>query len=436
MGAADVNATASLRSVESEIGGAGTHIQHVVASCGVEAWLVEEYAVPIVALEASFRGGSAQDPASRPGLATIFAGLLDEGAGPYDASGFQERLDDLAIELNVRAGRDALSATLKTLAKHKDAAFEMLRLALREAHLADDALQRVRGQVTASLRREVNEPNAIANKAWLAAAFPDHPYGRPENGTLEGVQAIARDDLLAFRAATLARSDVTIAVVGAIDAGSLARAIDHVFGTLPDAAQLLDVPLCVAAGTGTISVHTLDIPQSTIRYGAPGLRRTDPDFIPATIGNHILGGGSFTSRLWQEVREKRGMAYSVSTSLQAYASTGFLFGGTATKNERAKEALDIIQDEIRRFAAEGPTGEELDKAKRYLTGSYALRFDTSPKIASQLVQIQIDKLGIDYIGRRNALFDAVTLDDVQRASRRWLGSGELLVSIAGRPDGL
>jgi zinc protease len=212
--------------------------------------------------------------------------------------------------------------------------------------------------------------------------------------------------------------------------------VDEVFGGLPAGEGLPHVANASMSGLGEVEVIDLDIPQSTIRFGMPGLLLKDPDFVPATVMNHILGGGSFTSRLWQEVREKRGLAYSVSSGLQAMRNAGIFYGGTATKNERVREALDVIRDEIARMAEHGPTAEELDKAQRYLIGSYALRFDTSPKIASQLDMIQVEELGIDFMERRNGEYAAVTLDDLRRVSRRLLGDGRMLVTVAGRPVGL
>ena len=177
------------------------------------------------------------------------------------------------------------------------------------------------------------------------------------------------------------------------------------------------------------------MPQSVIRFGTDGVCRRDPDFIPAYVLNHILGGGAFTSRLFQEVREKRGLAYSVGTSLVSYRGAAMTWGYTATKNERVAEALDVIEGEMARLTSEGPSDEELQKAKDYLTGSYALGFDTSTKIAHQLAQIAFEGLGIDYIDRRNALVAAVTQDDIRRAAERTLGDGRLLVVVAGRPKG-
>jgi zinc protease len=173
-----------------------------------------------------------------------------------------------------------------------------------------------------------------------------------------------------------------------------------------------------------------------IRFGTQGVSWREPEFIPAYVLNHILGGGAFTSRLFQEVREKRGLAYSVGTSLVSYRSAAMTWGYTATKNERVGECLAVIADEMARLKADGPSDEELQKAQDYLTGSYALGFDTSTKIAHTLAQIAFEGLGIDYIGRRNALVSSVTQADIRRAAERTLGDGKMLEVIAGRPTGI
>jgi zinc protease len=400
------------------------------------AWLVEEHAVPVIALEIAFRGGTTQDPPGKAGLATMMAGLLDEGAGELDARGFQDEVEANAIELGFGAGKDTVSASLRTLARRRDAAFRLLGLALASPRFDDDAIERVRAQLLAGLKRERNEPNAVASKAWYARAFAGHPYGRPDRGTPESLAAITREDLLAQHRRLLATSDVFVSAVGAIGEAELSRHLSALFAPLGRQAALTPVAEARVGGLGETAVHDLDIPQSTIRFGAPGLLRSDPDFIPATILNHILGGGSFTSRLWQEVREKRGLAYSVSSGVMAFDRAGLFFGGTATKNERAKEALEVIRAEIGRMADAGPEEDELAKAKRFLVGSYALRFDTSGKIAGQLTQVQLEGLGSDYPDRRNALFEAVTMQDIRRAADRLLKPGELLVTVAGRPQGM
>jgi zinc protease len=423
----------TLRRAEGGRGAGGTHIQEITSPGGIRAWLVEEYAVPIVAMDFAFRGGAAQDPAGLAGASHVLAGTLDEGAGPYDADAFQERLDEFAIDLSFSASRDSLGGRVKALTRHVDEAFRMLALALNEARLAEDAVARVQAQLSAGIRREMAEPGAVSSKAWIAAAFPGHPYGRPERGDLASVAAITRADLVARRQALLARSNLVVGVVGAISAAALGPLLDSVFGGLPASASLTAVPRIAPAVAPAPIVLDMDIPQTTIRFGRPAPLRSDPDFVAAVIVNHILGGGSFTSRLWQEVREKRGLAYSVSSQLQGLEHAGLLLGGTATMNERAAESLAVIRAEIDQMRQNGPQPEELAKAKRYLIGSYALRFDTSTKIAGQLVQLQLEGFGPDYIARRNGLFEAVTLEDAHAAAARMLGDGSLLVAMAGRP---
>ena len=415
---------------------APTTVERVVSPGGVEAWLVEEHAVPIVAMEFAFLGGASQDPSDKAGVAHLTSGVLDEGAGPLDSDAFQTRLADRAIELNFDADRDTLRGSLKTLVKHADEAFELTRLAVTEARFDASAVERVRAQILAGLRHEAQNPESLSARAFYANAFQGHPYGHPVRGTIDSISAVGRDDLVRYRDGKLARSNLRVAVVGAIDAVTLGRALDKIFGALPAAPQLAPVPSIKAGGLGKRVVIDVDVPQSVVRFGCAGIPRLDADYIPGYVINHILGGGVFTARLFREVREKRGLAYGVSTSLVPMRHAALLAGGTATKNERVGESISVIKDEIRKLASEGPEAEELRLAKQYLIGSYALHFDTSTKIASQLLQISIEGLGIDYVDRRNTLVDAVTPESARRVAKRLLGDGELLIVVAGRPVGL
>jgi zinc protease len=285
------------------------------------------------------------------------------------------------------------------------------------------------------LRRETTSPNSLSSRRWWETAFPGHPYGRQVSGTLESVPIIAADDLKAYPRRVFAREHLKVAVVGNVDAATVGALLDRVFGALPAKAELQPVGPASVRGLGRREVIPLDVPQAVVTFGGPGIARSDPDFIPAYVVNHILGGGSFSSRLYREIREQRGLAYSVHASLVWLRGAALFMGGTATRADRTGETLDLIDKEIRRLADEGPTEDELAKAKAYLKGSYALNLDTSAKIASQLVQIQIDELGIDYISRRNALIDAVTLADARRVAKRLLGDG-LLTTVVGRPPGV
>ncbi|MCB1476007.1 MAG: insulinase family protein [Rhodobiaceae bacterium] len=408
-----------------------TEIQRVVSPGGIEAWLVEEHTVPLIAMNFAFAGGSSQDSIERLGTANMVSALLDEGAGDMDAQAFQRRAGELALRYNFDASRDEFFGSIRVVEENIDEGFDLIRLALTAPRFDDDAVERIRGQLLSSLRDDLSEPNTIAGRAWMAAVFPDHPYGRPQEGTIDTVAAISPADLAAFVKANFSRDQLHIAVVGAIDAERLGPLLDRVFGALPEKAVLTPVADVEPVPAPFETVIDTDIAQTVIQFGGPGIDRHDDDFIPAYVLNHIIGGGTFTSRLYDEVREKRGLAYSVYTYLYPLDHAALYAGGVATRADRAAQSLSIIREEIARIAKDGPSQEELDKAKAFLKGSYALRFDTSSKIASQVLGIQLDGLGIDYFDRRNGLIDAVTLDDVKRVSGRLFGTGAPYVTIVG-----
>jgi zinc protease len=409
-------------------------IERIVTPAGIEIWHVRDRTLPMISVEFAFHGGAAQDPADKPGVANLVAALLDEGAGDLDARAFQEQLEERAIRLSFNARRDTLRGSLRSLSEHKDRAFELLSLAVTAPRFDAAEFERVRASALASLRRRATDPSDLAAERWFARAFPDHPYGRPVNGTQDSVAAIGAEDLRTYHTNVLARSNLRIAAVGDIEAVDLAALVDKTFGALPAEPSLQPVPEAVPQGTGAREVIDLDVPQTVITFGGFGLKRDDPDFIPAFLLNHVLGGGSFSSRLYREVREKRGLAYSVYSYLAPLRHAGLFLGGVSTRNDRATESIDLITEEVRRIAVDGLTDRELADAKSYLIGSYPLRFDTSGKIAGQLLDIQLEDLGIDYIDRRNALIEAVSDADLRRAAARLLANVDFLVVMVGRPD--
>src|SRR5262249_33540701 len=205
---------------------------------------------------------------------------------------------------------------------------------------------------------------------------------------------------------------------------------------LPAKAKLTPVAQTLPKATERQKVIEMAVPQSVARFGLPAVGRKDKDFMPAFVLNTIVGGGVMSSRLWEEVREKRGLAYSVHTSVQPFKCTSIFAGGVATKNEEIVQSLDLIRAELKRIASEGPTEKELADAKNYLTGSFALRFDSNAKIANQLLYLWVEDLGIDYVDKRNAEIEAVTLADLKRVAKRLFEDQELIVTVVGRPKGL
>jgi zinc protease len=410
-----------------------TKIERIVSPGGIMAWMVYEPSVPLIALDFAFKGGASQDPPEKAGLATMAVALLDEGAGDIDSKTFHERVEAKAIELSLDATRDYVSGSMRTLTENRDEAAELLKLALTAPRFDAEDVERIREQMLSGLRRAATSPTDLASERWWATAFPGHPYGRPGRGTLASVPTITADDLRAFTHKVFARDNLKVAIVGNIDAATAGKLIDQVFGGLPAKAQVAPVANAVAQGLGQRVAVDLDVPQSVMIVGGAGIMRHDPDFMAAFVLNHILGGNPFSSRLYKEVREARGLAYSVYSGVMPLDHTAVFLSSTATRFDRAGQALEVMQDEIRKLAETGPTEDELAKAKSYLTGTYALRFDTSTKIAEQLVAIQLEDLGIDYIEKRNDLVNAVTLADVKRVAKRLLDAG-MLVTVVGKPE--
>lgn len=413
---------------------AAAKIQRLVSPGGIEAWFVQDATVPLIAMEYAFSGGTSQDPDGKSGVSNMVAGLLDEGSGDLDSKTFHERLERRAIELSFSSSRDYFRGSLRMLKDTKDEAFDLLQLALTSPHFAAADVERIRAQIISGLRRETTNPTSLANRKFLEVAFGDHPYGRQANGTLDSVPKIDVGDMKDYVRRVIAKDTLRIGVVGDIDAETLGKLLDKTFGGLPARASLTSIADVQAAKPPQRTFIPLDVPQTVVTFGGPGIRRHDPNFMAAYVANHILGGGSFSSRLYKEIREKRGLAYSVSETLIWMQRSAVFVGNTGTRADRAGETVDAIEKEVVRMAEDGPTQKELDEAKSYLKGSQMLALDTSSKLAQALLQYQLDKLPIDYIEKRNALVDAVTLEDARKAAKQLWGQGLLTVIVGRAPQ--
>lgn len=413
---------------------ASVTIQEVRSKNGVTAWLVEDYSLPMVTIRFAFEGGSTQDPPGKEGLAQLMTALFDEGAGSLDSEVFQTRLDDAGAEMRFGASRDTIYGTMRMLADNRDEAFELLGLAIRSPRFDAGPIERIRAQMLSGVVAARQDPETEAQLKWAQAIYGDHPYARPDDGTEASLAAIEAADLRVMHEAVFARGNLHVAVVGAIDADTTRLKIEALFGALPGAPRLRPVAHVGLKLDQRLRV-TYPLPQTTLRLAYPGVARDDPEFYAAYLMNQILGGGTLSSRLFDEVREKRGLAYGVSSSLVTHEFASGLLIGTSTRSDRAGEALDVVLDVVRRMAREGPTAAELAAAKKYVIGSYPLSsLDSSRAIASTLVSLQLDGLPIDYIDRRTGLIDSVTLDEVRSVAARLL-SAEPAIMIVGPSPG-
>jgi zinc protease len=408
-------------------------VQVVKSPGGITAWLVQEPAIPFVALEIRFRGGATLDAPGKEGAVNLMAALLEEGTGDLDSQGFAAARDTLAASYRFNAGIESVSVSARFLSESRDASVELLRRALVEPAFAPDAVDRVRRQILAGLQQDAKDPGVIASLAFDRAAFGDHPYARPTEGTPETLAALTADDLHTAHKAALARDRVFVAAVGDISAADLGPMLDALLGGLPETGAPLAGPASVGL-TGQVVVQDFPGPQSTILFGHEGIALGDPDFFAAFVASEILGGGRFGTRLMTEVREKRGLTYGIGAGLSILDQAALVSGQVQTQNATVQQTIDVIRAEWARLPQ--ITAEELAATKTYLTGAYPMRWDGNANIARQLVGLLMDGYAPDYPSQRNSFIEAVTLDDVRRAAARVFDPARLSFVVVGQPEGL
>lgn len=410
-------------------------IQEVTSPGGIKAWLVEEHGIPFTALDIRFQGGTSLDRPGKRGEVNLMTALIEEGASDLDSQGFAAARDALAAEFSFSADADGLGVSARFLTENRDQAIDLLHLALTKPRFDADAVERVRGQVLAGLASDAKDPDAIGGKLLRARAYGDHPYGTIGDGTEESVAGLTRDDMLAAFQGAIARDRIFVAAAGDITAEELGLLLDKLLGDLParGAERPGRVELNAAGG---VAVEPFPGPQSTVLFYQGGIRFEDPDYFAAAILNEVIGGNGFSSRLMDDLREKRGITYGVGTGLAAYDKAEIMSGRLAVANENAGEAIKAIRAIWADVAANGISDKELADTKTYMTGAYPLRFDGNGTIASILVGMQVLGLSPDYPAQRNARIEAVTLEDVKRVAARLLTPEKLFFVVVGQPEGV
>ena len=403
----------------------------VTSPGGVTAWLVEDHANPMLTMAFAFRAGAATDPTGKAGLATFVSGMLDEGAAGRDSRAFQERLDALAVEMSFQAAHDRFDGRFRTLTAHRDEAFALLGDALTKPRFDAEPLERMRAVFLSQLRQRQENPNARAADALFAALFPGHPYATPAAGTEAGLKAIGADDLRAFTATRFTHENLIVGVVGDVTPAELGPLLDRAFGGLVRSAPLPAVPQAAPKLSGKVLPVAMPVPQATAVFAQAGPARADPDWFPFQIAMYALGDGGFSSRLTEEVRVKRGLAYSVGAEAAPLAAAPLVMGGVGTQSAKIGESVAIIRAEWAKMRADGPTDAEIDAAKSYLGGAPLLALNSSSAIARMLVSLQYYRLPPDELEHRAAMLAAIPPEAVRAAAKKWLTPDALTFAVAG-----
>lgn len=414
-------------------------IKPLTSPGGIRYWLVQDSNVPIISITFSIAGGAIFDPKGKEGAASLLAKVLDQGAGPHDAAAFKTLQDDVAARLGFWASAERFGGSLRMLRDARVQSIDLLRLALTEPRFDAEAIERQRRATAANLRYNDESPGAIASRTLNRATFGEHPYGRQVDGTAGSVDAVTIADLKALAARQLTRNRLIVAVVGDTNAQEIGPLLDRAFAALPAGESAPEAPVWTPQPTrpgGRLLVVQRPMPQSLALMSLPGIKRDDPDWYAATIMNYVLGGGGFNSRLMNEVRDRRGLAYGASSRLSYYAKGGLFTASVATMNERVAESIGIIRAQFALMAKDGITERELTEAKQFLVGSLALTLDSTASIAGLLHQMQADNLSPDHLARRKELLERVTADDVRRVARRLLREDALTIVVVGQPVGL
>lgn len=410
-----------------------TNIKEVTSGGGIKAWLVEDHKLPIVSMRFAFRGGVEQDPVDKQGLAMLSMRLMAEGAGPYDAAAFQQRLADHSITIDFSAGRDALSGTFRSLSKDRKYGADLLGLALAAPRTDMKDFTRARDQQLSTLRAQLSDPNWQARYALFREVFANHPYGLRSLGSTKTLTSLTQKDVKTFIHDHLAQDNVIVAVAGDITEPELSDMLDETFGKLPKHAELKEVKEVVWPSTPKTILTQREGTQTELLFAMPAPKEDDPDWYAAEIANYIVGGGGFSARLMQDVRDKKGLTYGIYTTLSPADHAGLFIGSAATDNPKTKEAWDVAADTMRRFYEDGATEKEINAAKDYLTGSIPLELTSTQSIAAVMVELQMRHRGTDYLDKSSKLIRDVPNEDVQAAIRKWFNPDRLTLSMVGKP---
>ena len=410
----------------------GMQIEHWVTANGARVYYVHAPELPMVDVRVVFDAGSARDD-GRPGLALLTNTLLDQGAGERDADAIADGMEGLGAQLGMGAERDMAWLTLRTLVDPQlmEPALEQFSQVLTRPRFAARDVERERQRMLVGLQFKEQRPGEVAGRVFFGSVFGAHPYGSPRDGTPESVRALEATDLRAFYQRYYVARNAVVALVGDIDRARAEQLAEQITVGLAEGEPAPALPLVEDLEAPVVERIRMASTQSHVLLGMPGKNRTDPDYFPLFVGNHVLGGAGLVSRISEEVREKRGLSYSAYSYFMPMAQRGPFQLGLQTRNQQVDEALQVMRDTLVRFRADGPTEAELIAAKRNITGGFPLRIDSNRKIVEYIAMIGFYGLPLDYLDRFNARVEAVSVEQIRDAFQRRVDPERMVTVVVG-----
>jgi zinc protease len=408
-------------------------IEHWTTPTGARVLFVNAPGIPMLDVAVAFDAGASRDPAGRSGVASFTNALMARGVTGLDEAAIAERFASLGAERGGGAGDDRATLSLRTLTSPAElqVSLELFERILATPTFPAEVLERERQRSIQSLREAMTRPDHLAQRAFGKALYGDHPYGR--SSSVESVAQITRDDLLSFWSSHYSAPRAVVAPIGAISRAQAEEIARLLTARLPAGGAVTPLEAVTPLTRATVERIEHSSAQSHILLGAPAIAWGDPDQFPLLVGNHVLGGGGFVSRLYGEVREKRGLAYSVYSYFALSRAAGPFTIGLQTRRDQTEVALEVVRETLARFLREGPSAEELAAAKANLTGGFALRIDSNRKILDQLLSIGVNRLPLDYLERWVDRVNAVTLEQVRDAFARRVRLDALATVVVGAP---
>lgn len=410
-------------------------IQHWVLDNGAKVYFVESHDLPILDVSVDFPAGTVLEPANQGGVANLTRHLLSLGAGGLDDNQIARGMADVGAELGGRFDADRAGITLRTLSspEQRDAALAILAKVLQQPTFPEPVLAREKARVIAALQEAEARPESIAAKAFQTAVFGNHPYARRDSGEIDSVSKLKVADLQAFYRSHYAAAGAVVALMGDISRAEADRIAHQLTDQLPPASgeASLVIPPVPALQQALSRTIPFSAKQSQVLIGQPGVKRGDPDYFALYVGNYILGGGGFDSRLLNEVRQKRGLAYSVYSYFMPMREAGAFQIGLQTRTDQTNEALQVVRQTLANFVANGVTDTELTQAKNNIVGGFPLRIDSNKEILEYLAVIGFYDLPLNYLDEFPKRVEAVTAEQIQAAFKRHIDPDKLVTIVVG-----